>query len=251
MMSLKCKRLFVKLTMLGLACTTSLAHSAVALDRTRAIFPGTSDSISIAINNKNTTLPYLAQAWMENSEFEKVTSPFVVLPPLQRLEPAQSSQIRIEALEGKINTLAQDRESVFYFNLREIPPKSDKPNVLQIALQSKIKLFYRPKSIILTPTEMSNNPWQEKLILIKKGDQVIAKNPTAYFTTVLSVQASQDSKANLNADAVMIAPFSEEKLPVSAKDTGNSPVLTYVNDYGGTPKLQYQCQVDTCHVVKP
>ncbi len=31
--------------------------------------------------------------------------------------------------------LPQDRETVYYFNLREIPPKSNKPNTLQIALQ--------------------------------------------------------------------------------------------------------------------
>ncbi|TOL40502.1 molecular chaperone, partial [Vibrio parahaemolyticus] len=68
-------------------------------------------------------------------------------PPVQRVEPEKSSQVRIEALP-EISQLPQDRESVYYFNLREIPPKSDKPNVLQLALQSKIKLFYRPKSIM-------------------------------------------------------------------------------------------------------
>ncbi|MEX6226452.1 fimbria/pilus periplasmic chaperone [Providencia hangzhouensis] len=36
-----------------------------------------------------------------------------------------------------INELPQDRESLFYFNLREVPPKSDKDNVLQIALQTQ------------------------------------------------------------------------------------------------------------------
>jgi len=40
-----------------------------------------------------------------------------------------------------ISKLPQDRESLFYFNLREIPPRSEKANVLQIALQTKIKLF--------------------------------------------------------------------------------------------------------------
>lgn len=243
--------LLVKVTMLGLSCVTSLAHSAVALDRTRIIFPGSSTSISVAISNKNTVLPYLAQAWIENDILEKVSSPFVVLPPLQRLEPAQASQIRIEAQEGKITELPQDRESLFYFNLREVPPKSNKDNVLQIALQSKIKLFYRPSGIILSPTEMNNAPWQEKLVLIKRGDQVIAKNPTAYYTTVLSVQPSKDVNTNKNANAVMIAPFSEESLSIKAKDIGNSPTLIYVNDYGGTPQIQYQCQVDTCHIVKP
>lgn len=244
------KNRLIQVSILGLVCMTSLSYAAVALDRTRVIFNGSSQSVSLAITNKNKDLPYLAQAWMETSTFEKVSSPFVILPPLQRLEPAQSSQIRIEALEGPIKMLPQDRESLFYFNLREVPPASEKPNVLQIALQSKIKLFYRPESIILTPTEISNHPWQEQLLLIKQGDAIIARNPTAFYTTVLTVQASKDAEIISGMDAIMVAPFSEEKIPISAKVLGNSPVLTYINDYGGTPKLQFQCHIDTCQMVK-
>ncbi|WP_223346554.1 fimbria/pilus periplasmic chaperone, partial [Escherichia coli] len=40
-----------------------------------------------------------------------------------------------------------DRESLFYYNVREIPPKSGKANTLQIALQTRIKLFWRPKAL--------------------------------------------------------------------------------------------------------
>ncbi len=47
--------------------------------------------------------------------------------------------------------LPQDRESLFYFNLREIPPRSDKPNSLQLALQTRIKFFYRPQSLVVEP----------------------------------------------------------------------------------------------------
>ncbi len=87
----------------------------------------------------------------------KITSPLIVLPPVQRLEPGKSSQMKIEALPDV--KLPQDRESLFYFNMREIPPKSDKPNTLQIALQTKIKLFYRPEAIA---PQQNSAPWQEK-----------------------------------------------------------------------------------------
>ncbi|MDN8683057.1 fimbria/pilus periplasmic chaperone, partial [Staphylococcus aureus] len=79
------------------------------------------------------------QGWMEDVNGQKVESPLIVLPPIQRIEPGDKSQIKIQALPD-IAKLPQDRESVFYFNLREIPPRSDKPNVLQIALQTRIKL---------------------------------------------------------------------------------------------------------------
>ena len=86
---------------------------------------------------------------MENENGERIESPLIVLPPIQRIEPGDKSQIKVQSLPD-IAKLPQDRESVFYFNLREIPPRSNKPNVLQIALQTRIKLFYRPASITRT-----------------------------------------------------------------------------------------------------
>ncbi len=59
-----------------------------------------------------------------------------------------------------INALPQDRESLFYLNVREIPPKPDKPNVLQLAMQSRIKLFYRPAAIVPeTPAQCGKTNW--------------------------------------------------------------------------------------------
>ena len=71
----------------------------------------------------------------------------MVLPPLQRINGGQKGIARVTKTSG-INALPQDRESLFYLNVREIPPKPDKPNVLQLAMQSRIKLFYRPAAIV-------------------------------------------------------------------------------------------------------
>lgn len=57
-----------------------------------------------------------------------------------------NGQVKIQGLPD-IHKLPADRESIFYFNVREIPPKSNKANTLQIALQTRIKLFWRPKAL--------------------------------------------------------------------------------------------------------
>lgn len=222
--------------------------AAVALDRTRIIFDGGQKNVSLTITNKNPQLPYLAQGWIENDQSQKVTSPFVILPPVQRLEPGKASQLRIEALPA-ISQLPKDRESLFYFNLREIPPKSDKPNVLQLALQSKIKLFYRPTEIQLSDTEMMNQPWQEKLTLTKKGNEYIAKNPTPFYVTIIGASATANAPVTKQFNAVMIAPLSEHSLGANTAQLGNAPVLTYINDYGGRLKLHFKCQSNQCSVV--
>jgi fimbrial chaperone protein len=46
----------------------------------------------------------------------------MVLPPLQRIEPNDRNILRVVMLPG--SALPTDRESVFYLNIREIPPKT-------------------------------------------------------------------------------------------------------------------------------
>ncbi|SPY76039.1 fimbria/pilus periplasmic chaperone [Providencia rustigianii] len=227
----------------GSLALINLSEAAVSLDRTRIIFDGENKSVSLSINNNNKQLPYLAQGWIENEESKKITSPLIVLPPVQRLEPGKSSQMKIESLPS-IKNLPQDRESLFYFNMREIPPKSDKPNTLQIALQTKIKLFYRPAAIA---PQQNNAPWQEKMQLEKKGNLVIAKNSTPYYITIINAGAHANTDAK-EFNPIMIAPFGEENIGITSEQLGNTPVITYINDYGGRPKLTFDCKNTICSV---
>lgn len=222
--------------------TGQSAIAAVALDRTRIVFNGDQKSVSLSISNENKQMPYLAQGWIEDIQGNKISSPLVVLPPVQRVEPGAKSQILIQKLPA-ISTLLQDRESVFYFNLREIPPRSDKPNTLQIALQTRIKLFYRPPAIL---SGVSDTPWQEKITLSRQGDSYVVNNPTAFYVTLVDASTSAKGISVSSFKPVMVAPKGSETLPGSAGAYGASPVLTYINDYGGRPKLQFSCSGNSC-----
>ena len=216
----------------------AFAQAAISLDRTRVIFDGGQTSMTLSISNENKQLPYLAQAWLEDKDGKKITTgPLVVTPPLQRLEPGKQSLIRIQSAAGA-RLLAQDRESLFYFSLREIPPKSEKPNVLQIALQTRVKLFYRPESLKAKPGEI----WQEKLVLHKVADGYRIENPTPYYITVIGMGNTKKAAENAPFEAVMVAPKSSEQVVVQ----GNTPYLTYINDYGGRPVLSFTCSGSQC-----
>ncbi|WON78906.1 molecular chaperone [Serratia sp. UGAL515B_01] len=215
-------------------------EAAIALDRTRVIYDGEVKSVSLNITNENKQQPYLAQAWIEDAENKKITGPLVVVPPVQRLEAGAKSILRITSLPAA-SSLPQDRESLFYFNLREIPPRSEKPNVMQIALQTKIKLFYRPAAI----TPERGAVWQEQLQLIKTATGYRIENPTPYFITVIDL--TEKGKPNSNIEPVMIAPKSAESVKTPSLQT---PVLTYINDYGGRPELTFNCQGERCQTIK-
>lgn len=225
---------------------TGNVNAAIGLDRTRVVFDGSKDAASMTITNNNTQLPYLAQGWIEDEQGNKITSPLIVLPPVQRLEPGKKSQVKVQALPA-VKSLPQDRETVYYFNLREIPPRSDKANSLQIALQTRIKLFYRPASIVPSQQERSD-PWQKQLILTREADDFQVNNPTPYYITLIDVRSSKEGKTSPGFEPLMVPPKGTLKLGVSAAALGSKPWLTYVNDYGGRPALAFSCTGNTCKV---
>lgn len=225
------------------------AHAAIALDRTRVVLEGGQKSISMSVGNENKQLPYLAQGWIEDAQGKKIQSPLTVLPPVQRIEPGAKSQVKIQSLPAAA-ALPQNRESLYYFNLREIPPRSNKPNTLQLALQTRIKLFYRPAALV---QDKGATPWQEKLTLTRVGDTYQANNPTPYYVTLVEGAGSVGGKAVSGFEPVMLAPLGQATLKASASALGGSPVLTYINDYGGRPQLKFTCIDSHCTAspVKP
>ncbi|WP_347340785.1 fimbrial biogenesis chaperone, partial [Serratia marcescens] len=88
----------------------------------------------------------LIQTWVESfSPEDKKEAPFVVTPPLFRLEPEQDNIIRVIYSGGN---LPQHKESIYWLSVRSIPStKKSKENKLLITVQNKIKLFYRPKTL--------------------------------------------------------------------------------------------------------
>lgn len=221
------------------------AQAAIALDRTRVIFDGTQNSVTLKVSNENKQLPYLAQGWMEDEQGNKIQSPFTILPPVQRIEPGKPSQVKVQALPAA-KLLPQDRESVYYFNLREIPPKSTKPNTLQIALQTRIKLFYRPMDLTI---DTNVPPPQEQLTLTKQNDKYVVNNPTPYYVTLVGAASRKGGPGVKDFEPMMVPPKSSLPLTVDAAKVGGSPILTYINDYGGRPILNFSCSGSICKVV--
>ncbi|QBC03387.1 fimbria/pilus periplasmic chaperone [Enterobacter cloacae] len=232
--------MFLLLPLTALTATAP-ASAAVALDRTRVIVDGGSSATTLTIRNESKDKPYLAQSWIEDEKGQKITSPLISVPPVQRMEPDKRGQVKVQPLPA-VAQLPQDRESVYYFNLREIPPKSTKQNVMQLALQTRVKLFYRPQALKIDHNAPAP---QLKMTLKKNGDSYTVVNPTPYYVTLVGAGKSKSHMVD-KFEPVMIAPKSEQPLKVSASQLGNSPVLTYVNDFGARPQLKFTCQGPQC-----
>ena len=112
---------FIKGLPLMLLTISLGCNAAVQPDRTRIVFNANDKATSPRIENQSDKLPYLAYSWIENEKGEKSDALLVALPPIQRLEPKATSQVRV-VKQASTTQLPGDRETLFFYNMREIPP---------------------------------------------------------------------------------------------------------------------------------
>ena len=126
--------------------------------------------------------------------------------------------------------LPDDRESVFYLSVLDIPatPANAKgKSVLQVALRSRIKLFYRPDDLSLPPDTVP-----EQISVSLSGETLILKNPAPYYFT-LSALVSGGDNAPSHISTVMLAPYSESRVAYTGQlSAGESVTLISINDKG-------------------
>lgn len=112
---------FIKGLPLMLLTISLGCNAAVQPDRTRIVFNANDKATSLRIENQSDKLPYLAYSWIENEKGEKSDALLVALPPIQRLEPKATSQVRV-VKQASTTQLPGDRETLFFYNMREILP---------------------------------------------------------------------------------------------------------------------------------
>lgn len=172
----------------------------------------------------------------------------MVIPPVQRIEADESTSLRINPL-AETGRLPDDIESLFYLNVREIPPKNTKKNVVSFALQTKIKIIYRPKKIRVT-SHVSEVPGIENLTLTRVKGNLIVSNPTPYWITFTKI--SDSSGKTLLFDETfktsMVAPHEKLIVRDKFKQSTSKITLTYINDVALSKDLKFTCQNDLCKV---
>lgn len=208
------------------------SHAALTMSTTRVVYEGERRSVSLVVANPSKDA-YAVQAWVNTATDDTVsTVPFVVSPTLFRLDPAKQQQVQISALPHELPT---DRESLFFYNLQEIPQLDPShKNVLAIALRTRIKLFYRPAALKGGPAQQLNTlAWS---VVRSNGKmQLAVDNPTPYYVTFSTLKLLSNGPAARVAAADMIAPRSRQLYAIAA-DNLQGPLqveFTTINDYGG------------------
>lgn len=234
----------LKATCFAIAAFTTLqANADIVISGTRIIYPQSSKDVIVNLDNRGNK-PLLVQTWLDDgrdgTDPQELKLPFVITPPVSRIDPQKGQSVRITYMG---NTLPQDRESLFWFNVLEIPPKSkakegESLNQLQLAFRTRIKLFFRPDGLKGTPGDAATQvKWSQK----KEGNTVVlfAQNDSPYNVSISGAIFNANGK-NYNVESKSILPFSVISMPVKGLTSNISGSVFYqtINDNGGTDKRE-------------
>ena len=176
-------RKVLKKIAVSLLLISTSAISGVEIGGTRLIYNGTGHQAAISVSNPDNT-PYLIQSWVsKNENSDDGDSLFVTTPPLFKLNPYAQNSVRV-MLAG--NAVPQDRESVYWLNIKSIPSSSaEAKNELLIAVKSKMKLFYRPAGLKGDPSLA-----YQQLTFSAAGGKLSVHNPTPYSVSLYDVKVN-------------------------------------------------------------
>lgn len=207
---------------LALLMGSNTALATLSADQTRYIFTGNKDSLNITVTNNDKERTFGGQAWVDNI-IEKDTRPtFVVTPSFFKVKAQGKQTMRVIAASDH---LPQDKESVYWLNIQDIPPAM-KGSGIAVALRTKIKLFYRPESLLEGRKGAEQGITQQS----RPDGKVVLVNTTPYIYAIGGLVGKDGKKINVNSEdankLLMFMPGDEVQV------NGKVEKVESVNDYG-------------------
>lgn len=159
------------------------AQAGVVVGGTRLVYKGAAKDASIGLENTDKDA-FLVQSWVEDEKGGDAQSVFLVTPPLFKMLPESASLLRVI----KTANLPEDRESLFWLNVRSIPSIKDRAdaNQLTLSVQARMKLIYRPQALLGQTVDQASEglKWQ------CAGSSLSVSNPTQYYMNFASVKVN-------------------------------------------------------------
>jgi P pilus assembly chaperone PapD len=205
----------------------------VMINNTRVIYDQKYKSANVTLTNV-TDGHYAVQVWINGeSDRPDEKSAFVATPSIFRLDPGQEQIVKIIRLPA---SLPEDRETVFYFNAQEIPAtnKADSNNKLVMAIRTRIKVFYRPGNLAISPQKaVASLQWKK---VDKEGKTWLqVTNSSQYYITFAEMALRNGTHKVSVHEPKMLPPLTTQFYPLTHKVSSveGSVDFSIINDYGG------------------
>ncbi|CAH5982772.1 fimbrial assembly chaperone [Klebsiella oxytoca] len=216
------------LALLLLAGVNSAPFAAVNVDRTRLVFAANDIAQSLTLANDSVT-PMLLQVWTDAGETasspDNSRTPLVVLPPVFKMQPDELRTLRV--MLSSRRSLPEDRESLFWLNIYQIPPElsatKSPTRKLVLPLRLRLKVFIRPTGL-KAPT--ANDEQKLRFSIASQG--ITITNPTPWYMS-LTVTATK----GIRIGSIMLAPYERRDVVLSqAPAVGTTVNYAVINDSG-------------------
>lgn len=215
--------------------------ASIVITGTRVIYLSNDREVTVKLKNVG-QVPSLVQVWADRGDLSTsqrtADAPFLVMPPIFRVDPQKGQSLRITYTGAD---LPKDRESVFWLNVVDVPPvpqaSAEPSNYLQVAVRSRLKLFYRPVGLQGSPEAAAQQlSWQ---LLPRDGEPgyvLRAHNNSAFFVSLAGVTLRSQEDV-YKAKGGMVDPGGHADFVLEGLTSRPSGVLKVdfenINDYGG------------------
>lgn len=213
---------------------TSTKSFSVKLGATRIVYNPDSSGATLAIINPQ-DYPILVQSQVYGED-KQSKAPFMVTPPLFRLDGSQQSRVRVVRTGGNFPA---DRESLSWLCVTGVPPKpedvwgQDKDGKtqapkeatleVQLRINSCIKLLVRPASLKGDVSDIAG-----QLTWKRAGNSLKAINPTPFYMNLKEVTVGNRKVEGLD----YIPPRGERSFALPGGVAGQVQ-WKVITDYGG------------------
>lgn len=234
---------------LCLACATLLyagsACAAFSLIGTRIVYPVNAKFADVTVENVGNQSGQMV-AWVDEGDADSTpetsNAPFLLAPAVKVLGPGRRQVLRISYTGPE---LPLDRETVYYLNVMEIPPKPTgqrTESIVQFAVRTRIKIFMRPGGLPMEPSVAAQKvAWE----LDAGSESVVirAKNPSPYFISLGLVKIMRGDTVLAELERGMVPPWGQTEFraqPTKDVFEGATTVrYRYINDYGGAEDFSF------------
>lgn len=169
---MKRKTGLLALVLVGLM--SARAQAALVMDATRYVFKGDQQAISVTVDNATDRL-FGGQVWLDNMPGMDTRPGLVATPSFFKVKGKSRQVFRVIKASDHI---PQDRETVYWLNLQEIPPALEGSGI-SVAMRTKVKVFYRPASLVSSRAKA-----EERLQTVTRDGRQWLKNPTPFVFVI-------------------------------------------------------------------
>ena len=227
---------FFILAVLCSAGWSVVAQAGLQLDTTRIIYPEGAKSVTVGVDNVGGNRAFLVESQVSADTQGQVKAPFVVMPPLLRVESGGSNQIRImQAGES----LPKDRESLFWFSVKGIPASAplsagsaDKgasvDGGISLGVGIFVKMLYRPQGL------MPQQAGFAALRVQHTPEGIRLNNPSPYYLNFASLSVGGVSviTPQTAVNSATLAPFASMDISARGLSLPAQVQWKLINDQG-------------------